>query len=76
MSQLDKELRARIEEPASEEAEREARLSPTEATAQMRINVPAQRNRKLRITFDGTESIVRARRPQHSLDAICRLRPS
>jgi metal-dependent HD superfamily phosphatase/phosphodiesterase len=48
MSQLDKELRERIEEPASEEAEREARLSPAEATAQMRINVPAQRNRKLR----------------------------
>ena len=48
MSQLDKELRERIEEPASKEAEREARLSPAEATAQMRINVPAQRNRKLR----------------------------
>src|SRR5919201_837762 len=32
----------------SEEAEREARLSPADATAQMRINVPAQRNRKLR----------------------------
>ena len=47
MSQLDKELRERIEEPASEEAEREARLSPAEATAQMRINVPAQRNRRL-----------------------------
>jgi metal-dependent HD superfamily phosphatase/phosphodiesterase len=48
VSQLDKELRERIEEPASDEAEREARLSPAEATAQMRINVPAQRNRKLR----------------------------
>src|SRR5439155_21451647 len=30
------------------EAEREARLSPREAAAQMRINVPAQRNAKLR----------------------------
>ena len=48
MSQLDKELRERIEEPVSEEAEREVRLSPAEATAQMRINVPAQRNRRLR----------------------------
>ena len=48
MSQLDKELQERIDEPASEEAEREARLSPREATAQMRINVPAQRNAKLR----------------------------
>src|ERR671931_762100 len=48
MSQLDPELRERIEEPASEEAEREARLTPAQATGQMRINVPAQRNRKLR----------------------------
>ena len=48
MSQIDKELRERIDEPASEEAEREARLTPAEATAQMRINVPAQRSRKLR----------------------------
>src|ERR687887_2149649 len=48
MSQLDPELRERIEEPASEEAEREARLTPAEATGQMRINVPAQRNRRLR----------------------------
>jgi metal-dependent HD superfamily phosphatase/phosphodiesterase len=48
VSQLDKEIRERIEEPASDEAEREVRLSPAEATAQMRINVPAQRNRRLR----------------------------
>jgi metal-dependent HD superfamily phosphatase/phosphodiesterase len=48
VSQLDKELRERIEEPASAEAEREVRLTPAEATAQMRINVPAQRNRRLR----------------------------
>ena len=41
MSQLDKELRERIEEPASQEAEREARLSPAEAVAKMRIKVPA-----------------------------------
>src|SRR5689334_24912985 len=33
VSQLDKELRERIEEPVSEEAEREARLSPQEAVA-------------------------------------------
>jgi hypothetical protein len=48
VSQLDKEIRERIDEPASKEAEREARLSPAEAVAQMRINVPAQRSRKLR----------------------------
>ena len=48
MSQLDRELRERIEEPASEAAEREARLAPADATAQMRIRLPAQRNAKLR----------------------------
>jgi metal-dependent HD superfamily phosphatase/phosphodiesterase len=52
VSQLDKELRERIEEPASDEAEREARLSPAEATAQMRITVPAQRSRKLRTVLE------------------------
>jgi len=41
VSQLDKELRERIDEPVSEEAEREVRLSPAEAVAQMRIKVPA-----------------------------------
>jgi uncharacterized protein len=48
VSQLDKELRERIDEPASKEAEREARLAPADATAQMRIKLPAQRNAKLR----------------------------
>jgi metal-dependent HD superfamily phosphatase/phosphodiesterase len=45
---LDKETEERIEQPASEEAERETRLTPTEAVAQMRINVPVRGNRKLR----------------------------
>jgi len=48
MSELGKELRERIDEPVSREAEREAQLSPDEAVAQMRINVPAERSRKLR----------------------------
>jgi len=52
VSQLDKELRERIEEPASDEAEREARLPPADATAQMRIKVPAQRNAKLRTVLE------------------------
>ncbi len=47
-----KELQDRIDEPASDEAVRETRLTPAEATAQMRINVPAQRNRKLRTLLD------------------------
>ena len=39
-------------EPLSGEAEREARLAPADATAQMRIKVPAQRNRKLRTLLE------------------------
>ena len=52
MSQLDKELQERIDEPASAQAVKETRLTPAEATAQMRINVPAQRNRKLRTLLE------------------------
>jgi metal-dependent HD superfamily phosphatase/phosphodiesterase len=45
---LDKETEERIDQPVSKEAERETRLSPTEAVAQMKINVPVRGNRKLR----------------------------
>src|SRR5918999_1433763 len=45
---LDPETEERIESPVSEEAEREVRLTPAEAVARMRINVPARGNRKLR----------------------------
>jgi uncharacterized protein len=45
---LDKETADRIDQPASEEAEQEARLTPTEAIERMRINVPVRGNRKLR----------------------------
>jgi metal-dependent HD superfamily phosphatase/phosphodiesterase len=45
---LDRETEERIEQPVSAEAERETRLTPAEAVAQMRINVPARANRKLR----------------------------
>jgi uncharacterized protein len=45
---LDAETQERIESPASEEAERETRLSPAEAVERMRINLPARANRKLR----------------------------
>jgi len=46
--ELDPETRERIEEPVSEEAQRETRLTPAEAIAQMRIRVPERGNRKLR----------------------------
>ena len=45
---LDRETEERIEQPVSAEAERETRLTPAEAVAQMRINVPVRGNRKLR----------------------------
>jgi metal-dependent HD superfamily phosphatase/phosphodiesterase len=45
---LDKETEERIEQPVSDQAERESRLTPAEAVAQMRINVPVRGNRKLR----------------------------
>ena len=43
MSSLDRETEERIEQPVSEEAEREARLTPAEAVERMRINVPRAR---------------------------------
>jgi uncharacterized protein len=47
-TRLDKETAERIEQPVDAEAEREARLSPAEAVARMKINVPVRGNRKLR----------------------------
>jgi len=45
---LDPEIEARIEEPVSADAIREARLSPAEAVEHMRIRLPDRGNRKLR----------------------------
>src|SRR3954451_22842604 len=45
---LDKETEQRIEQPVSEEAQRETRLTPAQAVEQMRINAPVRGNRKLR----------------------------
>ena len=45
-------MEQRIEQPVSAEAERETRLTPAEAVAQMRINVPARANRKLRTLIE------------------------
>src|SRR5439155_9107517 len=46
--ELDPETQERIEDPVSEEAEREVLLTPAEAVARMRINAPARGNTKLR----------------------------
>ena len=45
---LDPETEARIEEPASADAVREARLTPAEAVEHMRIRLPDRGSRKLR----------------------------
>ena len=45
---LDKETEERIDEPVSEEAMRETRLTPAEAVEKMHINLPVRGNRKLR----------------------------
>jgi metal-dependent HD superfamily phosphatase/phosphodiesterase len=49
---LDPTTEERIDRPASAEVEREARLTPAEAVARMRINLPARGNRKLRVLLD------------------------
>ena len=47
MSELDPETQEIIDDPVPAEAERETRLRPREAVAQMRIRVPERGNRKL-----------------------------
>jgi metal-dependent HD superfamily phosphatase/phosphodiesterase len=49
---LDRETEERIEQPVSEEAERDTRLTPAEAVERMRLNVPARSNRKLRMLLE------------------------
>ena len=49
---IDKEIEERIEQPVSEEAQQETRLTPAEAVARMRINVPVRGNRKLRTLIE------------------------
>jgi metal-dependent HD superfamily phosphatase/phosphodiesterase len=45
---LDKQTEERIEQPVSEQAEKETRLAPAQAVDQMRIHAPERANRKLR----------------------------
>lgn len=48
MSELDPQTEERIDEPVSEEAIRETRLTPAQAIEKMHINLPVRGNRKLR----------------------------
>ena len=54
--ELDPKTKGRIDEPVSEEAQRETRLTPAEAVAQMRIRVPERANRKLRTLLERVNS--------------------
>jgi hypothetical protein len=49
---IDEETQERIDKPVSAEAERETRLTPAEAVAQMRIRVPVRANKTLRTVID------------------------
>ena len=52
VNEVDAETRERIAQPISEEAEREVRLTPEEAVAQMRIRVPVRANKLLRTVIE------------------------
>src|SRR5689334_6987414 len=73
---LDRETEDRIEQPASDEAEREARLTPADAVAQMRINVPVRGNRKLRRILERVNEDMQLKAWWHAanVNAVARMR--
>jgi hypothetical protein len=52
VSDLDPQTEERIEQPVSEQAERETRLTPGEAVEHMRIRVPTRGNKQLRTLIE------------------------
>jgi uncharacterized protein len=75
VSELDKETRDRIEDPVSEQAEEETRLTPAEAVVQMRIKVPTRANRKLTTLVDRINEDVQVKAWWHvsNVNAVKRL---
>jgi metal-dependent HD superfamily phosphatase/phosphodiesterase len=73
---LDKETEARIEQPASAEAEREVQLTPTQAVAQMKINVPVRGNRKMRRLLERVNEDTQLKSWWHvaNVNAVARMR--
>jgi uncharacterized protein len=73
---LDPETEERIEQPVSAEAERETRLTPSQATAQMRINVPMRGNRKLRKILERVNADAQLKGWWHvaNVNAVARMR--
>jgi uncharacterized protein len=72
---VDDETAERIDQPASEEAEREAQLTPSEAVARMRINIPVRGNRKLRSVVERVNADPRLKGWWHvaNVNAVVRL---
>jgi hypothetical protein len=72
---LDPETEERIESPVSEEAEQEVRLTPAEAVARMKINVPARGNRKLRTLISRVNEDTQIKAWWHvaNVNAVARL---
>jgi metal-dependent HD superfamily phosphatase/phosphodiesterase len=73
---LDKETEERIEQPVSEEAERETRLTPDQAVRQMKINVPVRGNRKLRKLLERVNNDFQLKGWWHvaNVNAVVRMR--
>ena len=73
---LDKETEARIEQPASAEAEREIQLTPTQAVTQMKINVPVRGNRKMRKLLERVNEDTQLKSWWHvaNVNAVARMR--
>jgi metal-dependent HD superfamily phosphatase/phosphodiesterase len=72
---LDRETQERIDEPVSEQAEEETRLTPSEAIAQMRIRVPPRANRKLAALLERVNSDAQLKAWWHvaNVNAVKRL---
>jgi len=75
MAELDPKTENRIEEPVSQEAERETLLTPAQAVARMRINVPPRANKKLRTLVDRVNADVQLKAWWHvaNVNAVKRL---
>jgi uncharacterized protein len=72
---LDEESAERIDHPVSAEAEREAKLTPTEAVARMKINVPVRGNRKLRHVIERVNADTQLKAWWHvsNVNAVARM---
>jgi uncharacterized protein len=72
---LDPEIEERIDQPVSEEAQRETRLTPSEAVERMRINVPVRGNRTLRRLLERVNADLQLKAWWHvaNVNAVARM---